>query len=160
VRARDLADAAMVVADSITVREALTRLAEHRWDGLVVVDDAARLVATVSLSQVGRLLLPAYVLQTRALSAVLDLDAVAGQVDDLAGHSLRQAVRGVPDSPVQVAVDATALETLVVMARAPSAVVAVTDGDEVLGAVDVHTVLRRLAEAASTGHDSSPVSRP
>lgn len=121
--------------------ETLRRMLAQGWDGLVVVD-GPRTVATVSLAQSLRLLLPDYVEDDEALASVYaeaQADAVAA---GLRGSRVRDVLPQPHRSPVLVRPSATLLEIAAAMATRGSTIVAVVERGATLGAVGTRAVLR------------------
>lgn len=118
--------------------DVVRRLVARGWDGLVVVDGAGAPVATVSLAQVLRLLLPDYVEDDESL-AVYSGDEVFAET--LAGRTVRDVLPFPHREPVVVSPDASLAQVAAAMATRACSVVAVVAGTRVLGAVGAHAVL-------------------
>jgi CBS domain-containing protein len=145
VRAREGADPAAVVTTASTVGDAIDVLRRTGRAGVAVIDPAGRLVATCSATELLALLVPDY---------YEDDPTLAGVVSDSAGAASLQASKNRPigqalprDATAQrVAAEASMLEVAVLMARRSRSAVAVVDGHQLLGVLDVHRVLAALGE--------------
>jgi CBS domain-containing protein len=147
VRARELAqrDFPQVSLDSDAV-EAARLHSRERLPGLVVLDTEGRPYTVLPGSQVLRFLVPRYVQDDPPLARAFDERAS----DELCAKLAKRTVGDLlPDKhdvdqiPI-VAPDATVIEIAAVMARMHSPVVAVVDGDDVLGAITVRRLLDHL----------------
>jgi predicted transcriptional regulator len=140
VRARDLADPAAVVGAHEDAADVVRRLVAGGWDGLVVTD-AGRTLATVSLAQVLRLLLPDYLEEDESLAAVYSETVADALGDALDGQVVADVLPQPRRDPVVVPADATLLQVAAAMARHACSVVAVVEHRRVLGAIGAHAVL-------------------
>ena len=152
-RARDLAEPFPPVGLDTPALEASRLLAEQRLPGLVVVDAQGFPLVILPGSQVLRFALPEYVEEDPSLAAIYSEADADNFAAGLAGHTVRELMphkdylpRSKRDRPI-VRSDATLIEVAATMARQHSPVVAVVDGDQVLGVVTVH----RLLSAALPG---------
>ncbi|NMM24828.1 MAG: CBS domain-containing protein [Phycicoccus sp.] len=133
--------------DAMDAAQTMTRL---RWPGLIVSGDDGRPYTILPGSEVLRFLIPTYVQDDPGLARALDERAS----DELFRKLVRSTVRDLlpqppdyDDLPV-VDADATSLEVAAVMARMRSPLVAVVDGDKVVGAITVNRLLAHLLPAA------------
>ena len=151
-RARDLAEDFPTVTLTSDAMQAAQAMAQARKPGLIVVDERGRPHAVLGGSQVLRFLIPAYIQEDPPLARALDADAA----DELCRRLERSTVRDVLPEPQDrdelpvVDGDATALEMAAVMARMHSPLVAVLEGDQVIGAVTVPSLLDYLLPDSPT----------
>ena len=140
-RAADLAvDYPTVTLDSLAV-DAARLLATANLPGLVVVDDAGRPYAVLPSSQVLRLAVPAYFQEDPALARVVDEAAADVFIDSLGDRTVRECLSPQPHELTVVAPAATLLEMAALMARTRSPLVAVVNGDSLLGVVTLDRLL-------------------
>lgn len=122
--------------------QAARLLAERRLPGLIVTDAAGAPYSVLPASQVVRFLVPTYVQDDPSLAGVVGerfADQVAGK---LSGVPVRDLL---PDRPHELPVvnaDDTVLEIAAVMARMRSPLVAVLDGETIIGAVTASRLLQ------------------
>src|SRR5665811_714515 len=148
--ARRLAQPFPIVTPETETMEAAQLMAERQLEGLIVCGADGRPYTVLPGSQILRFLIPAYVQDDPALARALDEEAS----DELFRKLVRSTVRDLlpqppdyDDLPV-VDADATSLEVAAVMARMRSPLVAVVDGDRVVGAITVNRLLEHLLPAA------------
>jgi predicted transcriptional regulator len=121
--------------------EAARLLATHRLPGLIVTDERGKPVAILPGSQVVRFLVPMYVQDDPSLARVVDESLADRVADKLAGTTVRKLLPDrAPELPV-VNADDTMLEIAAVMARLRCPLVAVVDGDRVIGAITASRLL-------------------
>lgn len=143
--ARKIAQPFPIVTPETDAMEAAQVMAEKRLPGLIVCGDDGRPYTVLPGSQVLRFLIPTYVQDNPALARALDDQAA----DELCRKLVRSTVRDllprqdVDELPI-VDADATGLEVAAVMARMHSPLVAVVDGDRVIGAITVSQLLDYL----------------
>jgi len=149
-RARDLAETFPVVRPDTDALTATRLLVDQGLPGLVVTDRGGRPVVILPGSQVLRFALPDYVEEDPQLAAVFPEAEADRFCDALAGRTVAELMPGkefLPqrdrDRPI-VRPEATALEIASVMSRQKSPVVAVVDGENILGVVTVHRLLGAL----------------
>ncbi len=145
-RAREFAEPYPTVTLDTDAMEAAQMMAAQRLPGLIVCGDEGRPYTVLPGSQVLRFVVPIYVQDDPALARVYDEKASDELSGKLAGRKVRELLPKRPDVdeiPV-VDHDATMIEVAAVMARMHSPVVAVVDGDEVLGAITVSRLLAHL----------------
>jgi CBS domain-containing protein len=150
VRARDLAEPFPTVNADTDALVATRMLAEQGLPGLVVLDSQGRPLVILAASQVLRFAIPEYIEEDPGLAGVIP-EATADQLcSALSGKSIAElmpAKEYLPkrdrDRPI-VAPDATALQIASVMSYQHSPMVAVMDGDAVLGVITVHRLLGAL----------------
>ena len=151
-RARELAQPFPTVGLDTDAMEAARMLGQQRLPGLIVVGDDGRPWTVLPASQVLRLVIPAYVQDDPALARAFDekaSDELWGELDDSTVRDLLPAEQDVDELPV-VDPDATTVEIAAVMARVHSPLVAVVDGDELLGAITVSRLLDHLLPGPAT----------
>jgi CBS domain-containing protein len=146
-RARDLAEAFPVVQLDDDALEATRRMTDQGLPGLVVVDAHGGPLVVLPASQVLRFALPEYIEEDPALARVYGEREADSFCSDLVGRKVRELMPGrqyLPkrdrDKPV-VTANATLVEIASVMTRQHSPVVAVVDGDQILGVITVHRLL-------------------
>ncbi len=151
-RAGDFAEDFPTVTLTSDAMQAAQAMAQARKPGLIVVDERGRPHAVLGGSQVLRFLIPAYIEEDPPLARALDADAA----DELCRRLERSTVRDVLPEPQDrdelpvVDGEGTALEMAAVMARMHSPLVAVLDGDQVIGAVTVPSLLDYLLPDSPT----------
>lgn len=145
-RARDLAEPFPLVLPDTDALQAARAMAAEQRPGLIVCDGDGRPYTVLSGAELLRALLPGYLQDDPVLARAFDESAS----DDLARGLARRTVRellphpsDLDDLPV-VDPDATALEIAAVMARGAVPLVAVFDGQRVVGAVTVSRLLENL----------------
>ena len=144
--ARKIAQPFPIVTPETDAMEAAQVMGEKRLPGLIVCGDDGRPYTVLPGSQVLRFLIPAYAQDNPALARALDEQAA----DELCRKLVRSTVRDLLPRPQDVDelpvvdADATALEVAAVMARMHSPLVAVVDGDRVIGAITVSQLLDYL----------------
>jgi len=142
-RARDLLAVFPAITEDTPVLEAARLLAEQDLPGLVVVDEHGGAARVVLGTQVLRLAVPGYCHDDPVLARVIDEQHADHFLDALAGRTLheipplRQRELPVTDP------DATVLELAALMARTHSSLVAVVDGERLLGVVTFKGLLER-----------------
>ena len=145
-RARDLARPFPTVTPDTEAMDAARAMAGERLPGLIVCGEDGRPYTVLPGSQVLRFLIPTYIQDDPPLARVLD-DKAADELCRRLTHStvrdLLPRQRDVDELPV-VHGDATSLEVAAVMARMHSPLVAVVDGDRVVGAITVSQLLEDL----------------
>jgi predicted transcriptional regulator len=140
VRARALVDPGPVVSIGDDATDVVSRLVRAGWDGLVVVD-GTRTVATVSLAQVLRLVLPDYIEDDESLAGVYGEQQAEVFAAALQGHTVADVLPRPPRDPVLVRPDATLLQIAAAMATHACSIVAVVEQGRTLGAIGAHAVL-------------------
>ncbi|OPG02495.1 CBS domain-containing protein [Microbispora sp. GKU 823] len=144
-RARDLVVPFPTVELDSPVADAARLMAERELPGLIVLDERGSPVSILPGTQVLRLAVPRYCQDDPALARVIDEAHADAFVRALGERTVRQAL---PERPRELPVtdpDATLLEVAALMARTRSPLVAVLDGDRLLGAVTLSALLKRLA---------------
>jgi CBS domain-containing protein len=139
-RARDLAKQQARIPPHETVRRAVELVAEH--GPLLVVDDERGLLGVLSDETLLRGLLPAYVQAQELLAGVLDEEAADSlfakardkRVGDLLVGGQLPLVQG----------DDSLIEVASVMVTTGSHLVAVQDGQEIIGGITISDLLARL----------------
>lgn len=149
-RARDLAQDFPTVSLDTDAMEAAQILSRERLPGLIVCDAAGHPYTVLPGSQVLKFLVPQYVQDDPPLARVYDekaSDELCAKLSDSTVRDLLPDKRDLDEIPV-VDGDATTIEVAAVMARMHSPVVAVVEGDEVLGAITVRRLLDHLLPAS------------
>ena len=150
-RARELAEPFPVVTLESDALEAARLMADRRLPGLIVCSADGRPYTVLPGSQVLRFIIPGYVQEDLALARVYDeqaSDELLGRLTESAVRDVLPRERDVDELPI-VDHDATTIEVAAVMARMHSPLVAVVDGDEVLGAITVSRLLAHLLPTTS-----------
>ena len=145
-RARDLAEPFPVVTLETDAMEAARLMADRRLPGLIVCGADGHPYTVLPGSQVLRFIIPGYVQEDLALARVYDEQASDELLGKLTNSTVRDVLpreRDVDELPI-VDHDATTIEVAAVMARMHSPIVAVVDGDELLGAITVSRLLDHL----------------
>lgn len=145
-RARELAEPFPVIDLDSDAMAAAHLMGEARLPGLIVCDADRRPLAVLPGSQVLRFIIPNYVQEDLALARVYDEKSADELLAKLSNRTVRDVLpseRDMDELPI-VDQDATMIEVAAVMARMHSPLVAVVDGDELLGAITVSRLLRHL----------------
>ncbi len=144
-RARDLAVPYPLVAADAPAAEAARLLAEEEVDA-VFVDRQGRLQGV--LSDIGLLtrLLPGYIIEDPTLAQVLEEDASSLLWRRLEGHRVEELLprRGHGGEVPHVDGNATLMQVAAVMAAARAPIVAVRDGERLIGGITSSALLSRL----------------
>lgn len=151
-RARELAQPFPTVGLDTDAMEAARMLGQQRLPGLIVLGDDGRPWTVLPASQVLRLVIPAYVQDDPALARAFDekaSDQLWSELDESTVRDILPDEQDVDELPV-VDPDATTVEVAAVMARVHSPLVAVVDGDELLGAITVSRLLDHLLPGPAT----------
>lgn len=144
--ARELARQFPTVTLDTDALDAARALAKERLPGLIVLDEQGRPYTVLPGSQVLRFVVPTYVQDDPALARAYDEKSADSLGAKLASRQVRDVLpkRGdALDLPI-VAPDATAIEVAALMAGLRSPMVAVVDGDGLLGAITVSVLLAHL----------------
>ncbi|RDI44434.1 CBS domain-containing protein [Nocardia mexicana] len=142
--AAQMAEEYPVVSMDTDALEAARLLAEHQLPGIVVTDADGSAAAVLPASQVVRFLVPKYVQDDPSLAGVLTESMCDRSVEKLRGKKVRDVI---PERLSQVPAakaDDTIVEVAAMMARLRCPLIAVTDGDKLLGII---TASRLLAAA-------------
>lgn len=145
-RARDLTEAYPTVNLDTDAMEAAQMMAGQRLPGLIVCGDDRRPYTVLPGSQVLRFVVPRYVQDEPSLARVYDERASDEMRGKLVGSTVRELLPkrpNVDEIPV-VDGDATTIEVAAVMAQMHSPLVVVVEGDEIIGAITVSTLLAHL----------------
>lgn len=141
--ARDLVEPFPTVSLDTLATEVAKMMSDERLPGVIVCDETGSPFTVLLGLEVLRFVIPPYVQDNPALVRVYsekDSDALYGRLD---GFTVRDMLPPKPDLdelPV-VGQDATTLEVAAVMARLHRSVVAVIDGNRLLGAVTVSRLI-------------------
>ncbi|MFF4615321.1 CBS domain-containing protein [Nonomuraea jabiensis] len=145
-RARDLAVDFPTATLDTPALEAAKLLAEQDLPGLILVDPDGRPLSILPGTQVLRLAVPAYCQDDPALARVVDEAHADLFLRRLGGRTVRECL---PEQPKELPVadmKATVLELAALMARTRSPLVAVVDGDRLVGAVTLQSLLDHVLE--------------
>ena len=145
-RARDLAEPFPLVHLDTDAMEAARLLAGQRLPGLIVCGADDQPYTVLPGSQVLRFIIPGYVQEDLALARVYDEQASDELLGKLTNSTVRDVLPGERDLDELPIVDhdATTIEVAAVMARMHSPIVAVVNGDKLLGAITVSRLLDHL----------------
>lgn len=125
--AREIADDVPTVSLDTLVDEAARLLAAERLPGLILVGDDGRPAAVLSSTDLLRLLVPLYAVESQSAAKVLDERGADMALVGAGKRRLRECLPGKPrDLPV-VSGGATLLEVAVLMVRNQCLLVAVVD---------------------------------
>lgn len=144
--ASDIVEEYPVVTWETDVLTAARVIGEQRLPAVMVCDETGRPRSILPSSQVLRFMIPTYVQDDPALARVFGEGASEQLMSVLAARVVRDLLpkpQELEALPV-VEPDATLLEVAALMARRRSPVVAVMDGDRLLGAITVSRVLQVL----------------
>lgn len=146
-KARELAEPFPTVRADTDALVATRLPAEQGLPGLVVLDAQGRPLVILAASQVLRFAIPDYIEDDPGLAAVIPEAGADQFCAPLAGRTIAQLMpakeylpRHERDRPI-VPSDATVLQIASVMSHQHSPMVAVMDGDTVLGVITVHRLL-------------------
>ncbi len=148
-RARDLAEDYPTVSLDDDALVAAQTMAAARRPGLIVLAEDGRPYTVLPGSQVLRFIIPNYVQDQPALARAFGEKASDELCSKLVHHTVRDLLpkpADVDELPV-VDADATTIEVAAVMAQVHSPVVAVVDGDRLLGAITASLLLTRILPA-------------
>lgn len=122
--------------------EAARLLAERRLPGLIVTDNQGKPYSVLPGSQVVRFLVPRYVQDDPSLAGVIGEQFADRVAAKLSGVPVRDLLPERPHELPVVKADDTVLEIAAIMARMHSPLVAVLDGDRIVGAVTASRLLQ------------------
>lgn len=148
-RARELAQDFPTVALDTDAMAAAQILSREKLAGLIVLDEQGSPYTVLPGSQVLRFIVPPYVQDDPPLARVYDEKASDELCAKLTTSTVRDLLperRDLDELPV-VDGDATTIEVAAVMARMHSPVVAVVEGERLLGAITVRRLLDHLLPA-------------
>jgi predicted transcriptional regulator len=146
--ARDLAVPYPSIGMDDDALDAVRLMAAEHLVGIVVCEPNGRPTRILPGSQVLRFLIPRYVQDDAALARVVGEGAAERLLGRLSGRKVRDLLPHPPDVELAVAnPDDTVLELAALMARTHSPLVAVVDGDELLGCVTLPRLLDVLLPA-------------
>jgi CBS domain-containing protein len=145
-RAGDVAEPFPTVGMRTDALVAARTMGDRRLPGLIVCDDAGRPHTILPGSQVVRFMIPAYVQDDPTLARVYGESASEKLMHKLAGRTVQDLLpeRQDRDELPIVGEDATILEVAALMARMRSPLVAVVEGERVVGAVTVSRLFEVL----------------
>lgn len=146
-RAHELVTQVPTVMVDSPVIEAARLMVERNLPGLIVLDERKRPFTILPGTQVLRLAVPSYCQDDPTLARVIDEAHADDFIHSLGNLTVRRAL---PDQPRELPVtgpDATLLELAALMARTRSPIVAVVDGERLLGAVTLNALMTRLVDA-------------
>jgi len=144
VHAEDLAEEFPVVDINSDALEAAKLLAERRLPGIVVTDREGHPHTVLPGSQVVRFLVPGYVQDDPSLAGVLSESLADRIAEKLGGVTVKTLIGDEKRELARVNADDTLLEVAAVMARMHSPLVAVMDGESLVGVITA----ARLLDAA------------
>ncbi len=142
--ARELAEPYPVVDLDSDAFAAARLMAERRLPGLIVNGDDGRPWTILPGSQVLRFVVPGYVQDDPALARVYDERHADLLFRPLAKRSVRELLPKKPHELATLNAHDTAIEVAALMARLRSPLVAVLDGNELIGAITVSRLLSML----------------
>jgi CBS domain-containing protein len=136
-----------VIGLDAEARQAVELLAGHRLPGLIVLDERGRPHSVLPASQVVRFLVPGYVQDDPSLARVVDESLADRIADKLPGVKVRTLLPERPKELPVVKADDTMLEVAALMARLRCPLVAVVDGDRLVGAITASRLLELAVQA-------------
>lgn len=142
--AADLAEEFPAVDINSDALEAAKLLAERRLPGIVVTDREGHPHTVLPGSQVVRFLVPGYVQDDPSLAGVLSESLADRIAEKLGGVTVKTLLGDEKRELAKVNADDTLLEVAAVMARMHSPLVAVVDGESLVGVITA----ARLLDAA------------
>lgn len=145
-RARDIAGPFPTVSLDADAMAAVRTMAAERAPGLIVCGDDGRPYTVLPGSQVLNFIIPKYVQDQPGLARAFGERASDELSTKLVRHTVRDMVPKAADAdeiPV-VHPDATTIEVAAVMAKMHSPLVAVVDGERMVGAITVSQLLTHL----------------
>lgn len=143
-RAHDLVGDFPMVRMDLPAVEAARLLAAQNLPGLIVVDDDGHPVTILPGTQVLQLVVPSYIQDDPIVARVIDEDHADLFLTELGDRTVRECL---PEQRRELPVvdpDASVLEIAALMARTRCPLVAVVDGDSVLGAITLDAMLDRM----------------
>jgi CBS domain-containing protein len=145
VKARDVMTSAAIVRPIAPAAQAAQLLRDPEVRGLLVVDSEDKLVGVLTDATLLRFLLPPYVAEAESLAGVLEERAAEALWRRLDG---KRALDLLPeDRPIaEVDPEATLIEVASAMVEADVPLVAVREGDHVVGAITLNELLKHLLE--------------
>jgi CBS domain-containing protein len=146
VHASDLVEEFPLVGLDSDALEAARVLARLRLPGLVVTEESGRPYAILPASQVVRFVVPRYIQDDPSLAGVIEESAADRIATRLQGKTVRDLLPKHPTELPTVNADDTMLELAAIMARMRSPLVAVLDGDAIVGVVTASRLLSVLGE--------------
>jgi CBS domain-containing protein len=141
VHAEDLAEEFPVVDINSDALEAAKLLAERRLPGIVVTDREGHPHTVLPGSQVVRFLVPGYVQDDPSLAGVLSESLADRIAEKLGGVTVKTLIGDEKRELARVNADDTLLEVAAVMARMHSPLVAVMDGESLVGVITASRLL-------------------
>jgi CBS domain-containing protein len=142
VNARDLAVPFPSIGMEDDALDAVRLMATQRLPGIVVCEPSGRPTRILPGSQVLRFVIPQYVQDDAALARVIGERAAEQLFAELSGRRVRDLLADPPDVELAVAnPDDTVLELAALMARTHSPLVAVVEGDVLVGCVTLPRLL-------------------
>jgi CBS domain-containing protein len=147
VLARDLTVPCATIGMDDDALTAARTMAEQRLPGLVVCEPGGRPVRVLSGAQVLGFMVPPYVQDDVALARVIGERGSERLLSELRGKKVRDLLAAAPEGDLVVAgPDDTVLELCLLMAREQSQVIAVIEGDVLLGCVTFPRLLAVLLD--------------
>lgn len=149
--ARDLVEQFPSVGLDTDALLAAQMMGSNQLPGLIVCDDDGSPYTVLPGSQVLRFVIPPFVQDDPSLARAYGEKASDELCGTLAGRTVRDLLPDRPDMDELPVVDhdATTIEVAAVMARMHSPLVAVVDGDRLLGAISVSRLLEHWLPALS-----------
>jgi len=150
VKARDLAEPFPVVRTDTDALEATRMLTDQGLPGLVVTDETGQPLVILPASQVVRFAVPDYIEEDASLAGVIPEADADRLCEVLRGRTVAQLMPGKEYLPKRdrdrpmVPPDATVMQVASAMTRQHSPVVAVVEGNRVIGVITVHRLLGAL----------------
>jgi CBS domain-containing protein len=142
-RARDLAVRYPSLPATASASEAARLLADEDVDALFV-ERHGRLQGVLSDIALLRRLLPRYLIEDPGLAAILEEEAADTLWDRIADHQVGELLPAdAPEAP-RVDADATLIEVAALMASTDAPLVAVRDGDRLVGGITSSALITRL----------------
>jgi CBS domain-containing protein len=148
-RARELAEAFPTVALDADLLTAARTMADQRQPGLIVCDREQHPYTVLPGSQALRYVVPKYIQEQPTLARAFDERAADELRDTLTRHTVRDVLPKPDDVDELPVVDgeATTLEVAALMVRLRSPLVAVIDGERVIGAITISRLLTEILPA-------------
>lgn len=137
-----------VISADAEALEAARLLATQRLPGLIVTDGDGRPCSILPASQVVKFLVPGYVQDDPSLARVVDETLADRVADKLTGTTVRKLLPERPPELPVVNADDTILEVAALMARLRCPLVAVVDGDRIVGAITASRLLELAMRSA------------
>jgi CBS domain-containing protein len=146
-KARDVMASPPIVRPDAPAAEAARLLQNPEVRGLLVVDSEERLVGVLTDAMLLRYLLPPYVTEAESLAGVLEEGAAEALWRRLDGKRASDLLPEDRSGDAEVDAEDTLIEVASAMVEAHVPLVAVREGDHLVGAITLNALLKYLLES-------------